>query len=140
MGEYIVKPNTQYWLYGDINNIEGTLINYGRVFVANGNILSGSIENLERRSLDLMCGLVQELGQCSLQADRSCWWNIRVKWIFWIKWVSGFNASGSCGSSGVDGLLRSADQSGVNGSSGSAGSSSINGVIGSNYISTTKMR
>jgi hypothetical protein len=33
IGEYIVvPPNTQYWLYGDIN-IEGTLINYGRVVV-----------------------------------------------------------------------------------------------------------
>jgi hypothetical protein len=39
-----------------------------------------------------------------IRPDRSCWWNIRVKWIFWIKWSSGFNGtSGSSGSSGVDG-------------------------------------
>jgi hypothetical protein len=62
IGEYIVvPPNTQYWLYGDID-IEGTF-NNGRVVIANGNILSGSIENLKEGSIDLITTGGWELGQ-----------------------------------------------------------------------------
>lgn len=46
--DYImIPPNYQYWVYSDLT-IDGTLVNYGQVIVANGNVvmgLSGSFQN-----------------------------------------------------------------------------------------------
>jgi hypothetical protein len=143
IGEYIVvPPNTQYWLYGDIN-IEGTLINYGRVVIANGNILSGSIENLGEGSIDLITtggsgtwsavGIQGPTGPAGGTSGSSGFSGSSGS--------SGFNgtsgSSGRTGTSGINGL--DGTFFGSSGSSGSAGSSGIDGVIGSNYISTTKI-
>ena len=43
----MIPPNYQYWVYSDLT-IDGTLVNYGQVIVANGNVimgLSGSFQN-----------------------------------------------------------------------------------------------
>jgi hypothetical protein len=46
--DYImIPPNYQYWVYSDLT-IDGTLVNYGQVILANGNIIlgaSGSFQN-----------------------------------------------------------------------------------------------
>jgi hypothetical protein len=110
------------------------------VVVANGNILSGSIETGEG-SIDL------------ITTGGSGTWSARYAepqvllvehqgQVDFLDQVGHQDLMEHQGQVDHQVLMEtSSDQgsSGVNGSSGSAGSSGINGVIGSNYISTTKI-
>ena len=43
----VVPPFCQYWIYGDLT-VDGTIVNYGKIIVANGQLIigtSGSVEN-----------------------------------------------------------------------------------------------
>jgi hypothetical protein len=136
IGEYVVvPPNTQYWLYGDID-IEGTLINYGRVVIANGNIVSGNIENLGDGSIDLIT-----------TGGSGTWYSVGIQGPTGPSGGTS-GSSGVSGSSGTSGFSGTSGSSGFSGSSGTSGSSGISGssgvpgssgVSGTNYTSKTKI-
>ncbi len=117
--EYIVvPPNTQYWIYGDIE-IQGSLINYGRVVIANGNILSGSIQNLGDGSIDMIA-----------TGGSGTWSSVGIQG------PTG-PAGGTSGSSGSSGSSGFSGTSGYSGSSGSSGTSGVDGLPGDKYSTTS---
>lgn len=141
----VIPPYVEYLIYGDLTVDGGTIINYGKITIQNGDLIiinNGVVSNLNNGIVELV-KLEIGTGTASTPVGGATG-PAGPQGPAGIDGATGpagpAGAAGSSGSSGVNGVQGiqgangSSGSSGANGSSGSSGSSGVNGSSGSSGV------